>query len=139
MRRTVNIAAWLFALLVSGATVTAEQRFPPPDFIDTNHQLPVTATPPAREWSLQYLNATVLFACLGIAVWFIYKQRSRRGVFWLSLFSLAYFGFWRKGCVCAIGAPQNIVFGLFNPGYAVPLTVVAFFAAPLIVALFAGR
>ncbi|HMP83757.1 MAG TPA: 4Fe-4S binding protein, partial [Verrucomicrobiota bacterium] len=53
--------------------------------------------------------------------------------------SLAYFGFWRKGCVCAIGAPQNIILGLFDANYTVPLTVIAFFALPLIVALFAGR
>ena len=75
----------------------------------------------------------------GVAVWLIYKQRSRRGLFWLSIFSLAYFGFWRKGCICAIGAPQNIILGLFDAGYTVPLTVIAFFALPLVVALFAGR
>lgn len=117
----------------------AESRFPPPDFTETNHQIPITSTPDARvEW-LPYLDVGVLFACLGVALWFIYKQRSRRGLFWLGIFSLAYFGFWRLGCVCAIGAPQNIVLGLFDPGYTVPLTVIAFFAAPLIVALFAGR
>jgi ferredoxin len=69
----------------------------------------------------------------------IYKKRSRRGVFWLSLFSLAYFGFYRKGCICPIGAPQNIVYALFNPDYAVPVTVLIFCFAPIVVALFAGR
>ncbi len=117
----------------------AEQRFPPPDFTETNHQLPVTSTPPVRAEWLQYLDVAVLFACLGVALWFIYRHRSRRGLFWLGIFSLAYFGFWRKGCVCAIGAPQNVVYGLFNSDYTVPLTVLAFFAAPLIVTLFAGR
>src|ERR1051325_6772053 len=138
MRPRPNIAAFLFALVLSGSAL-AEQRFPPPDFVETNHQLLVTATPAARADWLQYLDVAVLLACLGLALWLIYKHRSRRGVFWLSLFSLAYFGFWRKGCICAIGAPQNIALGLFNPGYSVPLTVIAFFAAPLIVALFAGR
>jgi NosR/NirI family nitrous oxide reductase transcriptional regulator len=125
--------------LSAAMNVSAEQRFPPPDFTDTNHQLPVTATPLPREAWLQYLDVAVLCACLGVAVWMIYRQRSRRQVWALSLFSLLYFGFWRQGCICAIGAPQNIALGLFNSGYAVPLTVIAFFAAPLVVALFAGR
>ncbi|MCC6823773.1 MAG: 4Fe-4S binding protein [Verrucomicrobiota bacterium] len=117
----------------------AEPRFPPPDFSETNHQLPITTTPAARAEWLQYLDVAVLAGCLGVAVWLIHKHRSRRGVFWLSLCSLAYFGFWRKGCICAIGAPQNIILGLCEAGYTVPLTVIAFFALPLIVALFAGR
>src|SRR5947209_3273651 len=85
------------ALLFTGFSTTfAEQRFPPPDFTETNHQIPITATPAARAEWLQYLDVSVLFACLGVALWLIYKQRSRRGLFWLSIFSLAYFGFWRK-------------------------------------------
>jgi len=128
----------IVVLLFPFATI-AEQRFPPPDFTETNHLIPTTTTPPARAEWLQYLDVAVLFACLGVAVWFVHKQRSRRGLFWLGIFSLAYLGFWRKGCVCAIGAPQNIILGLFDSNYAVPLTVIAFFAAPLIVALFAGR
>jgi len=126
-----------FALLAF--TSLAEPRFPPPDFSETNHQLPVTTTPAARADWLQYVDVAVLAGCLGLAVWLIHKHRSRRGLFWLSIFSLAYFGFWRQGCICAIGAPQNIILGLFDAGYAVPLTVIAFFALPLMVALFAGR
>jgi NosR/NirI family nitrous oxide reductase transcriptional regulator len=127
------------ALLVQVVSAFAESRFPPPDFTETNHLIPTTTTPAAREMWLQYLDVTVLLASLGVAVWMVHKQRSRRGLFWLGIFSLAYFGFWRKGCVCAIGAPQNIILGLFDANYAVPLTVIAFFAAPLIVSLFAGR
>lgn len=130
---------YILLILFLALPVFAQQRFPPPDFTDTNHQIPITSTPAARAEWLQYLDVAVLFACLGVAAWFVHKQRSRRGLFWLGIFSLAYFGFWRKGCVCAIGAPQNIILGLFDSTYAVPLTVIAFFAAPLLVALFAGR
>ena len=126
-------------LLLFVAQSFAEPRFPPPDFSETNHQLPVTTIPGARAEWLQYLDVAVLAACLGVALWFIYKRRARRELFWLSIFSLGYLGFWRKGCICAIGAPQNIILGLFDANYAVPLTVIAFFALPLIVALFAGR
>ena len=138
----MRVKATLLTLATLGlptSTSFAEQRFPPPDFTETGHQLPITTTPPVRAEWLQYLDVAMLLACLGVALWFIYRKRSRRGLFWLGIFSLAYFGFWRKGCVCAIGAPQNVVHGLFNSDYTVPLTVIAFFALPLIVALFAGR
>jgi polyferredoxin len=57
----------------------------------------------------------------------------------LSIFSLLYFGFWRNGCVCSIGSFQNVALALFSSGYALPIGVLAFFALPLIFALFAGR
>jgi NosR/NirI family transcriptional regulator, nitrous oxide reductase regulator len=141
-RKLLRLLLGLVALslvLLTNLPAWAEQRFPPPDFSETGHQLPVTTTPPARAEWLQYVDVAVLAACLGVALCFIYQQRSRRGLFWLGIFSLAYFGFWRKGCVCAIGAPQNIILGLFDASYSVPLTVVAFFALPLVVALVAGR
>ena len=126
-------------LLLTTNLSFSEARFPPPDFSETNHQLPITTTPPARAEWLSYLDTSVLLCGLGLALWLIYRQRSRRGLFWLSLFSLAYFGFWRKGCICPIGAPQNVAYALFNPGYTVPVTVLIFCFAPLVVALFAGR
>ena len=57
----------------------------------------------------------------------------------LSLFSLAYFGFYRQGCICAIGSIQNVTLALFNSSYTVPITALVFLLAPLAVALFAGR
>lgn len=134
----ISLVAAFLVFLFLGGMAAAEQRFPPPDF-ESGYQLPTASTPAARGVLLQYLDVAVLTATLAVAVWLILRLRSRRGVFWLSLFSLAYFGFYRKGCICPIGSPQNIVYGLFNPDYAVPLGVIAFFALPLVVALFAGR
>src|ERR1044071_5426827 len=113
-------------------------RFPPPEF-ETGHQLPVTAMPEARAILLQYADIGVLIAALIFASWLIYKRRSRKGVVALSLFSLMYFGFWRKGCVCSIGSLQNVAYAFSNPDYALPIGVLAFFVLPLLVALFAGR
>jgi polyferredoxin len=125
-------------MLLMAWMVCAEQRFPPPDF-ENGYQIPAAATPAARHLWLQYADAGVFLAALAMALWLIYKKRSRPGLFWLSLFSLAYFGFYRKGCICPIGSPQNVVYGLFNPNYAVPITVLIFCFAPIVVALFAGR
>ena len=126
----------LFALL--SCTAIDAQRFPPPDF-EGGHQLPVTTTPPARGLILQYLDVAVLGASLALASVLVFKKRSRKGLITLSIFSVLYFGFWRKGCVCSIGSVQNVALGLFDRSYAVPAGVTAFFVLPLVFALFAGR
>jgi NosR/NirI family transcriptional regulator, nitrous oxide reductase regulator len=122
---------WIPALL-------GDQRFPPPEF-ETGHQIPVTTTPAARAVVLQYLDVTVLAASLGVASWLVYRKRSRKWLVGLSVLSLAYFGFYRKGCICAIGSIQNVAAALGDGGYAVPFTVTAFFLLPLVFALFGGR
>jgi len=128
----------LLLLAFLSSTAIAQQRFPPPDF-ESGHQLPATATPAARALFFQYLDVAVLAACLGVSSWLVFRRRSRPGVIALSIFSLLYFGFWRKGCVCAIGSVQNVALAVFDQGYAVPLGVIAFFVLPLVFALFAGR
>ena len=57
----------------------------------------------------------------------------------LTVFCLVYFGFVRRGCVCSVGSFQNVAEGLFNPGVAVPASVLFFFALPLLMALLFGR
>ncbi len=130
-----QFTGWLAAAAWAGA---AEHRFPPPEF-EGGHKLPGTTTPEARALLLQYLDVAVLLAALGVALWLIYRRRSRRGLLALSIFSLAYFGFYREGCICAIGTIQNLALGIFDRGYAIPITVLVFFLAPLVVALFGGR
>lgn len=130
--------AQLLALLGLVLAATAEPRFPPPQF-ESGYKMPLTAAPAAPVPWRQYVDAGVLLATLAASLWLIYRVRSRRGLFWLSLFSLAYFGFYRQGCICPIGSPQNIAYGLFNSGYSVPITVLLFGLLPIVVALFAGR
>ena len=127
-------------LLGSGwcRTAAAENRFPRPEF-DTAYVQPVTTTPAPRALALQHLDVVVLAVTLTLAAAFAVRWRSRRGLRLLTLFSLLYFGFWRQGCVCAVGATQNIVLAFADHSYAIPVTVVAFFALPLLFALFFGR
>jgi NosR/NirI family transcriptional regulator, nitrous oxide reductase regulator len=127
-----------WVLLLGMGSALAEQRFPPPEF-ESGYHSPTTTTPPPQALALEYTDAAVLVAALILATWLVYRKRSRRGVVALSLFSLLYFGFYRQGCVCAIGSVQNVALALGNPGYAVPITVLVFFVAPLVVSLFFGR
>jgi ferredoxin len=116
----------------------AVQRFPRPDF-KTDYVSPHLPLPGARGPMLEYLDVAVLAAALALAGWLALRRRSRRGLLLLTLFSLGYFGFWRRGCVCAVGAVQNLALGWADPGYAIPVTVIAFFVLPLLAALLVGR
>jgi len=114
------------------------QRFPRPQLPST-YKAPATEYPGPRGTVHEYVDTAVLLAALVLAAWLALKRRSRSGLFVLMLFSLAYFGFYRGGCVCPIGAIQHVVSALFHAGYLIPVTVLLFFILPLIVALFVGR
>lgn len=115
-----------------------QERFPKPDF-QSDYVRPDLLTPAPRAAALEYVDIFVLLAALSLATYFAHKQRSRRNIFLLMVFSLAYFGFYRKGCVCSVGAVQNVSYALFNPAYVIPVSVIIFFALPLVFALFYGR
>jgi polyferredoxin len=76
---------------------------------------------------------------MSLITWLVLKKRSRKAVFWLSVFALLYFGFYRKGCICPVGSVQNVAMALFNPEYNIHFTAVAFFIIPLGFTLFFGR
>lgn len=133
-------AAIIIGLLVWGWAVSAFsiERFPPPQF-ESEYQRPVLTAPWPRNVNWQVVDVLVLAAALGLASYLVLKRRSRPAVFTLMLFSLAYFGFYRKGCICAIGAIQNVSLSLFNAEYVIPLYALIFFVAPLVTTLFFGR
>ena len=139
MRILINILLGMaVSLILCGETLGVE-RFPPPDFIETDHVIPSPTSPEPRQDVYEYIDVAVLLAALGLASYLVLKKRNRRAIFALTVFSLLYFGFWRKGCVCPIGSIQNIVFSIFDPDYAVPIVVVVFFLLPLVFTLFFGR
>ena len=135
--------SWLLIFAVCGllpilvSVAIAAERFPPPDFSD--HALPTTTTPPSRPGVFEYIDLTVLTAALGLASWLAIVKRSRRGLFVLGLASLVWLGFVRQGCICPIGAIQNVTLALFDSRYAIPWTAAAIFALPLLFTLFFGR
>ena len=116
----------------------ANQRFPPPEF-ESGYELPSPTTPEPRRNVYQYVDAAALLAALGLSSYFVLRKRSRRAIFALMVFSLLYFGFARKGCICSIGSIQNVVLSFFDSSYAVPIVVLVFFLLPLVFALFFGR
>jgi len=117
----------------------AAPRFPPPEFTETGHQLPGFTIPLPRGPWLEHLDVMVLLAALMLAAWLALRHRSRRGLVALGIFSVLYFGFWRKGCICSIGSIQNIAQALADSSFGLPTTVLVFGLAPLVFALLFGR
>jgi NosR/NirI family nitrous oxide reductase transcriptional regulator len=117
---------------------TAVNRFPRPEF-QTPYQQPHTLFPGARLEALQYMDTALLIAALGLAAYYALRKRSRNGMVLLTIACLAYFGLYRQGCICPVGAIQNVALSLVDSTYALPLAVGLFFGIPLLSALLFGR
>ena len=142
MLRFSSFLICIFLSIFLCGVVFGLERFPPPDFEETNHELPstdyITVVTP-RHTVYEYLDVAVLAAALSLASYLVLKRRSRRALFLLMIFSLCYFGFWRKGCICSIGAIQNFSLSIFDNNYALAVTTILFLILPLIFTLFFGR
>ncbi|HBY62868.1 MAG TPA: hypothetical protein DEH78_23850 [Solibacterales bacterium] len=107
--------------------------------IGGGYKTPAVQKPLPRDYWLQVFDVVLLAAALGVSSWVVLKKRNRRWLMALAIFSLAYFGFYREGCVCPIGSIQNIAVAFTDPLYSIPLVVIATFFLPLFAALFFGR
>jgi NosR/NirI family transcriptional regulator, nitrous oxide reductase regulator len=125
-------------LLFWHVVLFAQDRFPRPEF-ESGHAYPTNQMPVPRALFWEYIDVMVLTGALALTSWLALKKRSRQGLIWMSVFSLAYFGFYREGCICSVGSVQNVSLALFNTGYSIPLTALLFFIIPLLFALAYGR
>ena len=138
--RRVRLLWTLVPLLLLGIladAAPAQLPFPVPEF--TDHEIPDTQNPVPGSDLSEYLDAAALLVGLSLASFFALVTRWRRGLFLLAIASLAWLGFWREGCICPIGAIQNVTLAVFDPGYAIPTVGMVFFTAPLVFTLFFGR
>ncbi|MHC4906231.1 MAG: hypothetical protein ACYTEN_10455, partial [Planctomycetota bacterium] len=114
MNRLPRISIVLLLWLLCTVPALSIQRFPPPEFEETDHTIPTATQPSARSVGFEILDIAVLTSALSLASWLVLKKRSRRWIVVLMLVSLAYFGFWRKGCICSIGAIGNVTLAIFD-------------------------
>jgi NosR/NirI family transcriptional regulator, nitrous oxide reductase regulator len=138
LKKNLIILIFVLAGILVPVMLHAQQRFPRPDF-ESGYEVPSPTTPEPRETSMELIDVFLLLAFLSFATWLILKKRSRKGILYLSVLALLYFGFYRNGCICAIGGIQNVALAVADPGYAISLTALAFFVLPLLFALFVGR
>jgi ferredoxin len=146
------VRRWIWLALPFIATVLALSA----ELRSADFQRPVDAAPNAKDIGGGYVTPAVqrplarpvwwgaidtalLAAALTASAWIVLARRNRRWLVVLTIGCLLYFGFYRKGCVCPIGAIQNVTVALIDPTYAVPYVVIAFFFLPLAAALLFGR
>jgi NAD-dependent dihydropyrimidine dehydrogenase PreA subunit len=107
--------------------------------IGGGYKTPAVQKPLPRFWWLEVLDVVLLGAAMGASIWIVVTRRRRRWLVGLSVASLAYFGFYREGCICPIGSIQNVTVALADPSYSIPMVAIAVFFLPLVVAIFYGR
>lgn len=113
-------------------------RFPRPDF-ESGYQYPEYSYAVPNEALWDTLDVLMLLLLLGIVTWALYKKHTRGPVFWTSIVSVAYFGFFRGGCVCSIGSIQNVAYAFVEDSYRLPIVVFLFFIIPIVSAYLFGR
>src|SRR5512133_298752 len=116
MKKSLALVILVFLFAVQFMNSYGIQRFPKPEF-ESGYVQPETLMPNPRAEVLAIMDITVLIICLSVVSWLVIKKRSRNKVFWMSLFALAYFGFYREGCICSIGSIQNVTLALFDTSY----------------------
>jgi polyferredoxin len=141
------VSLGILALPGVSAYAQSTDKFPRPEFQNPYSEPKVQHSKP-RALFMEWVDVVVLLGTLSISSYFGLKKVSRKGIFWLSVFAVTYFGFYREGCVCPVGSTQNVARGLGaatisavlgEPQYVVPLSVIIIFLLPLLFALFLGR
>jgi NAD-dependent dihydropyrimidine dehydrogenase PreA subunit len=138
----------LLLLLALGTTPILAQQLdyerqvdvaPTEETIGEGYVTPEVQRPLPRAALWRIADVILLALALGLAAWLALWRRQRGWLVAVTAACVAYFGFYREGCICPIGSIQNVAVALVDPSYAVPYFVIATFTLPLIVALFFGR
>jgi NosR/NirI family nitrous oxide reductase transcriptional regulator len=147
MPRVLRTLMFMILCAAPGASLCAQnipyerpvETAPQEETIGDNYKTPEVQKPLPRGWWLEVLDMVLLGAAMGASVWIVVKRRKRSWLVGLAIASLIYFGFYREGCICAIGSIQNVVVALTDPNYSIPVVAIAVFFMPLVIALFFGR
>jgi polyferredoxin len=135
--RALSLILLLVAAFASSA-VSAQYQKKPPDFGGA-YTFPTPTHPEPRDSWIRALDVSLLAGGLALSAWLILKRRNRDGLLLLNIAAIAYFGFYRKGCICPIGSIQNVTLALVDSRYLISFGVIAFFFLPLGAALLVGR
>ncbi len=126
------------SLLMLIGNANAQNRFPKPDF-ESGYQYPDIHYSIPNDSLWVTIDILLLVVLMSIVAWAALKKRTRKPIIWVSILSVAYFGFFRSGCVCSIGSIQNVSLALVDNTYILPFSVLLFFILPVIFAFLFGR
>ncbi|TRX70615.1 4Fe-4S binding protein [Carboxylicivirga sp. M1479] len=134
-----QLSTFLLSILAfANAGAQNLNRFPKPDF-ESGYQYPDAhyALPNEQLWLV--IDIILLVGLMSFVAWAVIKKQTRKPIIWVSIISVAYFGFFRSGCVCSIGSIQNVALAFVDSSYAIPLSVFLFFILPIVFAFLFGR
>ena len=132
------LAPLLLAPLAAGAQEGEVFKYPPPE-LGPEYVEPPTILPEHSQLLPPLAEAGLLTTAILLAAYLAHKQRSRRGLWWLSIVSLVWFGFVREGCICPVGSTQNVAEVLFDSSAVILPATILFFTVPLVATLLWGR
>src|SRR3990172_9613064 len=115
-----RLSVLIVAILVSlqSALAAAEEYVRPVDVapseedIGEGYRVPPSQRAPRRADWWWAVDAAALAAALAASTFLVLWKRSRSWIIGLTVACLIYFGFYREGCVCPIGAIQNVAVAL---------------------------
>ena len=121
----MKIAACLLLCLAFARSAPAQaipyqrpvETAPQPDTIGGGYRTPPVQKPLPRDYWLQVTDVVLLAAAMGVSVWLVLARRSRKWLMALAIACLAYFGFYREGCICPIGSIQNVAAAMIDPKF----------------------
>jgi len=129
---------FIFLSVLLFGQLNAQNRFPQPDF-ESGYEYPEMSYPIPNEPLWLTIDIVLLIALMSIVTWAVIKKRTRQPIIWTSIISVAYFGFFRSGCICSVGSIQNISLALVDNTYILPISVLLFFLLPILFAFLVGR
>lgn len=135
---TIFLFTLMVVILLGVSTAYGAERFPRPEFSE-DYVYPENHYPKPRTDLRNFVDVSVLAGGMALGSYLALKKRSRVGLVGLLIFTVIYFGLYKKGCVCAVGSLQNMALALFQSGYILPISVLLVFMLPLVFALFFGR
>jgi len=131
----VSFATLLLAMISGGTIAAAEVAIPElPGYDMPTNQFPLEQS----AWA-GVIDLIVLTVGLTLATIFTFWLRRRRALWLLAIAALVYFGFYRHGCICAIGSIQNVALAIADTSYTIPITAIGFFSLPILFSLLFGR
>ncbi len=133
-----KIVSTLLLMLSIVSSIWAEFRFPKPEFNDGYVIPELKVEMPQGLW-FEWLSILILVAMLILSYYAIFKWRSRKVLTVLLVSSVLFFGFIRHGCICAVGAIQNVAAAMGAVEFPISIFTVIIFFLPIILALFVGR
>ncbi|MDD4097246.1 MAG: 4Fe-4S binding protein [Lentisphaeria bacterium] len=126
------LPAWLLPTL---AQITAQARFPKPEFQDYTE--PLMDLEPSL-FDDGWVRVAILVGLMLLAGLAAHRLKSRRALLALSGLTLIVSGFWLRPCPCPVGLHLNLAAALAGDN-ALPLTLTLLVVLPLATALLFGR